>query len=200
MFTQAAWTKAPYEVCGASFTSQAHELALFARSIPLTEEESGELDLQDHVSIFVVCLRTGKLKTPRMDVAIQEDGKPPAFALSKTVPVLGSDYLYIGLGCNHVGVFSLATGEMVKDIELDLPQYSVILELNLVGGDDSDSRDLLCCLCDSPSDKSGLFFFQVEEGAALDEALGSHRKHLEVAPPMEQVLILMVHVPETNVF
>ena len=36
---------------------------------------------------------------------------PPAFAVSPTVDVLGSEYLFVGLGCGMVGVHSMATGK-----------------------------------------------------------------------------------------
>ncbi len=34
----------------------------------------------------------------------------PAYALSPSVPSLGSEYMFAGLGCGVVGVYSLATG------------------------------------------------------------------------------------------
>ncbi|QDZ19176.1 hypothetical protein HOP50_02g16900 [Chloropicon primus] len=184
---KASWVKASFEVCCASFTSQDQELVLMSRrkttagTIDEDEGEEGEEDemVQDHFSIFLVCLKTGKLKTPRVNVAIHEDMKPPAYVLSKTVSVLGSDYLYIGLGCNHIGVFSFATGVMVKDIELDLPLSVSILECSLADAADSSSADLLCCRCYSPATKTKLYFFEIADQAALEHSLAEQRTTLE---------------------
>ena len=175
---KAAWEKVPFEVCGASFTSQNHELVLVTKSKAPEEEEEREV-LQPHFSVFLVCLKTGNLKAPRMDVAFHEDGRPPAYALGKTVPVLGTEYLYFGLGCGHVGVFSFATGAMVKDIELDLPPAAAVLELGLVEARDGDDNDLLCTRCSSDRDKGKLYFFQIADQAALEHSLGVNLSKLD---------------------
>ena len=162
--------RVPFEVCAASFTSQNHELVLFSRSKLLDEDE-----LQDHFAVFVVCLKTGKLKTPKIDIAVHSDTSPPAFSLTKTIPTLGTDYLYVGIGCNHVGVFSLATGLMVRDIEMGLPQAASIMELNFIERNEGDAKDVLCCRCFSPAEKTNLYFFLISDLEALESTHGISR-------------------------
>jgi hypothetical protein len=36
---------------------------------------------------------------------------PPAFAITPVNPTLGTEYMFVGLGCGVLGVFSLATGK-----------------------------------------------------------------------------------------
>ena len=49
--------------------------------------------------------------TPRIDVYDHSNGaQPPAFAASPTIGALGSEDLFVGLGCGVIGVYSLATG------------------------------------------------------------------------------------------
>ena len=78
-----------------------------------------------------------------------------------------------------MGVFSFATGAMVKDIELDLPPAAAVLELGLVEARDGDDNDLLCTRCSSDRDKGKLYFFQIADQAALEHSLGVNLSKLD---------------------
>ncbi len=45
----------------------------------------------------------------------------PAFALTPPVNTLGSEYMFVGLGCGMVGVFSVATGELFISRRMPAP-------------------------------------------------------------------------------
>lgn len=50
--------------------------------------------------------------TPRIDIYDHSNGQaPPAYAVSPTIGALGSEYLFVGMGCGMIGVYSLATGQ-----------------------------------------------------------------------------------------
>ena len=57
--------------------------------------------------------------TPRIDVFDHSDGmQPPAYAASPTIGALGSEYLFVGLGCGVIGVYSIATGVVAEETGL----------------------------------------------------------------------------------
>lgn len=59
----------------------------------------------------VLGLDSLKPTTPRIDIYDHSDGtQAPAYAISPAVTALGSEYLFVGLGCAVVAVYSLATG------------------------------------------------------------------------------------------
>jgi len=35
---------------------------------------------------------------------------PPAYAITPVIPAMGTEYMFVGLGCGVVGTYSLATG------------------------------------------------------------------------------------------
>eukprot|EP00983_Pelagomonas_calceolata_P075246 1152903-Pelagomonas_calceolata.AAC.5 len=36
---------------------------------------------------------------------------PPAYAITPVTPAMGTEYMFVGLGCGVIGAYSLATGE-----------------------------------------------------------------------------------------
>lgn len=59
------------------------------------------------------------MQTPRIDVVDSSSGAlPPVFALKPAVNALGSSFLYFNHGAGFVGVYSLVTGQLMKEITL----------------------------------------------------------------------------------
>ncbi|KAK9828597.1 hypothetical protein WJX72_000951 [[Myrmecia] bisecta] len=81
----------------------------------------------------VFSLYTPTTQGPRIDVYDSSGGQlPPAFALHGTVDTLGSAFLLFGLSSSHIGVYSLATGQLVREVALgSSPSSAPILALQL---------------------------------------------------------------------
>jgi hypothetical protein len=59
---------------------------------------------------------------PRIDAPDPSFGTaPPAFALTPALPGLGTEYLVMGLGAGMLGVYSLATGQLVAELFPGIP-------------------------------------------------------------------------------
>jgi hypothetical protein len=61
--------------------------------------------------------------TPRIDAPDPSYGTaPPAFALTRALPGAGTEYLVLGLGAGMLGVFSLASGQLVAELFPGIPE------------------------------------------------------------------------------
>jgi hypothetical protein len=70
----------------------------------------------------VINLAAMRPLVPRIDCPDPSHGTvPPAFALTSTLPSLGSEYLIMGLGAGMLGVYSLATGQLVSELYPGIP-------------------------------------------------------------------------------
>eukprot|EP00879_Flechtneria_rotunda_P014980 GHRR01015651.1.p1 GENE.GHRR01015651.1~~GHRR01015651.1.p1 ORF type:complete len:223 (+),score=162.75 GHRR01015651.1:116-784(+) len=58
-----------------------------------------------------------KALIPRIDIPDPSDGSAaPAYAISQTLTSQGTEYLFANLGCGVIGVYSVATGQLVREI------------------------------------------------------------------------------------
>ena len=185
--TQCKEEKVAFEVCGATFSSQGREVVLFTKHARTAaqqeqelarsksskkkdapEEDAGPRVLCSHYSIFVMDLDRGRLVGTQVDIGVCVGGRPPSFALRETVPVLGSDYIFVGLGLNHLGVFSLASGCLVRDIELDGSDPVSITDVALLHTP-SERAFMLAVLTGTATKE--VFLFNVNEADAQAKAL-----------------------------
>ena len=70
---------------------------------------------RSRLSCQVINLEAMRPLTPRIEIFDHSQGRAaPAYALSPVISSLGSEYMFVGLGCGVVGVFSIATGECAQ--------------------------------------------------------------------------------------
>lgn len=105
----------------------------------------------------MVSLADMRQHVPRIDVHDPSGGTAaPAYALSPALNATGSDYLLTNLGCGVIGAFSLATGQLVREIATGLkalvnPRACFFCALALLrvtdkhGTFSNAGRSLLCC-------------------------------------------------------
>ncbi|KAG1658963.1 hypothetical protein FOA52_004379 [Chlamydomonas sp. UWO 241] len=120
--------KYDYKVVSASLTHSQRDLLLWCHV-------SAAADDPDSFSFFschVLNIEAMKPLTPRIDVYDHSMGAcPPAFATSPTISSLGSEYMFVGLGYGHVGVFSLATGQQVSEVNYSMHEAPYFMCLSL---------------------------------------------------------------------
>lgn len=100
----------------AKLTPSKRELLVLCRTLPQSDDTGGLSTL----TATTISLATMKAAVPRIDLPDVSAGSgcPPAFELSHTLVSTGSEYLLADLGCGVVGAFSLATGQLVREVRL----------------------------------------------------------------------------------
>lgn len=78
----------------------------------------------DFLITQVVNLETMRVLVPTIDVIDHSRGTAaPAFAVTNITTGVGSDYLFIGMGSSMLGIYSLATGQLVREYFLGAWQF-----------------------------------------------------------------------------
>ncbi|GAX78878.1 hypothetical protein CEUSTIGMA_g6317.t1 [Chlamydomonas eustigma] len=168
--------KYDYKVVSARLTDSKRDLFIWCR-IPASEDDH---DSFPTFSCHVLNLEAMKPLTPRIDVYDHSDGtNAPAYAVSPTVSALGSEYMFVGLGCGVIGVYSLATGQLVRELVLNLPASSpfmIALDLIIVtgspGAHKNTGRVLLAAV---PSRSMHVHLFEVNDELSVLDAASNRR-------------------------
>ncbi|KAK3277398.1 hypothetical protein CYMTET_14592 [Cymbomonas tetramitiformis] len=156
-----------HEVRAAAITHSSSRKDLF---VILAPKEQGRASPAYFSAHLLPVLRDGGLMAPSCpqidfpDLSLGQD--PPIYAFHPTVQALGTDYLYVPIGPNQVGVYSLATAVLVKEVALDLPKSEAISQLELLPARRPTSKPLLCVCV-----KGGnvVEFIEVREDDALQQ-------------------------------
>jgi hypothetical protein len=102
-------------VVGAKLTPSKRELLVLCRTAPHPEDSTALSTL----TATTISLSSMKASVPRIDLPDVSHGTTaPAFDISSPLVTTGSEYLLADLGCGVVGVFSLATGQLVREMRL----------------------------------------------------------------------------------
>ncbi|GLI68278.1 hypothetical protein VaNZ11_012636, partial [Volvox africanus] len=109
-------TQLPYRVVAAAMTPSCRDLVVWCHMAP----QAGDVDSFGYFSVHVLNVEEGfKPLTPRVEIYDHSKGAaPPAFAVSRRVPGLGSEYLIVGHAHGLLGFFSLSTGAVVRVVQL----------------------------------------------------------------------------------
>ncbi|KAF6259108.1 hypothetical protein COO60DRAFT_1700968 [Scenedesmus sp. NREL 46B-D3] len=149
------FVRAGMKVVSAELTASKRELLIFCLVAPHQEDPAA-----GHAfAVSVINLASMRQLVPRIDVHDPSEGTAaPAYALTPALNTTGSDYLLMNLGCGVAGAFSLATGQLVREIASGLQEpklqrpggcYFCALALLRVGekhGRCSNAgRTFLCC-------------------------------------------------------
>ncbi|WIA28042.1 hypothetical protein OEZ86_010628 [Tetradesmus obliquus] len=149
------FVRAGMKVVSAELTPSRRELLIFCLVAPHQEDPSASHTF----AVLVISLASMRQLVPRIDVHDPSAGTAaPAYALTPTLHTTGSEYLLMNLGCGVVGAFSLATGQLVREIDTGLQEvrlqrpgscYFCALALLRVGEKHgrcgNAGRSLLCC-------------------------------------------------------
>ncbi|WIA07976.1 hypothetical protein OEZ85_007449 [Tetradesmus obliquus] len=109
----------PWLVVSAELTPSRRELLIFCLVAPHQEDPSASHTF----AVLVISLASMRQLVPRIDVHDPSAGTAaPAYALTPTLHTTGSEYLLMNLGCGVVGAFSLATGQLVREIDTGLQE------------------------------------------------------------------------------
>lgn len=112
------------QVVGARLTPSKRELVVLCRLAP---QDGGSSDTATTtLTATTISLSSMRAAVPRIDLPDVSWGAagaggcapPPAFELSRSLVTTGSEYLLADLGCGVVGVFSLATAQLVRELRL----------------------------------------------------------------------------------
>ncbi|KXZ48331.1 hypothetical protein GPECTOR_28g737 [Gonium pectorale] len=106
----------PYRVVSAALTPSRRDLVVWCGVAP----QPGDLDSFGYFSVHVLNVESGfRPSTPRIDIYDHSSGSaPPAYAVSPVVPGLGSEYLLVGAGHGMLAVHSLASGALIRAVQL----------------------------------------------------------------------------------
>ncbi|KAG2500495.1 hypothetical protein HYH03_001274 [Edaphochlamys debaryana] len=106
----------PYRVVAAELTPSREDLVVWCH----VGAQAADVDSFGYFSVHVLNVESGlRSHTPRIEVYDHSRGAcPPAFAVSPRVPGLGSEYLVVGLGHGLLGFYSLASGALVRAVQL----------------------------------------------------------------------------------
>jgi hypothetical protein len=100
----------------ARLTPSKRELLVLARTSPQPDDASA-LGL---LTASLISLGSMRAAVPRIDVPdVSRGGAPPVCDISAPVVSTASEYLLADLGCGVVGAFSLATGQLVRELRLN---------------------------------------------------------------------------------
>eukprot|EP00798_Chlamydomonas_sp_ICE-L_P016711 gene16711-22979_t len=115
------YAKLDFIVVSAAMSPSQRDLVIWCTVQP----QPGDPDSFSFFACHVINLETMRPNTPRIDVYDHSQGKcAPAYALTPTITSLGSEYMFVGMGCGFIAVYSIATAlALTLDLTLALALY-----------------------------------------------------------------------------
>ncbi|KAF5835940.1 hypothetical protein DUNSADRAFT_6650 [Dunaliella salina] len=172
----------PYQVVAAGMTPSMRDLVIWAR-VAAQEADPHSFAF---FSAHVINIETMRSTVPRIDVYDHSQGSsPPAYAITPVTPAMGTEYMFVGLGCGVVGVYSLATGQLVRELHLGMPLSSShfvslsLSEVSTAQGQCKNAGKVL--LAAVPSGSAHVYLFEVDDEVGTLEAINA--RHTPTSSP-----------------